>query len=357
MGHAIQSPQPIPDFDDIDAHYEGLKIAQNHRILQIDSPIELAVLTLAERPQFIHSVGQTAEKKPLDALKIAAFHALSTPELSVFYGCSRATDRRELYDRCRDILSTEVRQYWDTRLQEIDNGLYVMGPFFEWANQIRKWVLPVLLPQHKITQLMELDTVSGRSAWWNKTHNPLFWRIFFRVLLSTPILMTIGIDRKSRHDRQKIANILASRLETVVSQIGLRNTPLLQWLIFGFFTDHYPTIFTESHHEVIRNQLDKIQFYEHSLGHYIDSAEPRSIDRIAIGLAFDGWPTDRILYYLSGLRQLTSPGGRLAISERLTDPVPLALEAGWRYDSTMTQRVTLHNRALHYTEIHFFYTE
>ena len=77
-------------------------------------------------------------------LRVAAFRALSHPELLELIGSRPSSRRAALYSRCRTMLPDESRRFWDSRPDAIAAGIGSAGKFERYFALFRNRVLPLV---------------------------------------------------------------------------------------------------------------------------------------------------------------------------------------------------------------------
>src|SRR5258708_34763262 len=75
-------------------------------------------------------------------LRVAAYRRLEHGELLELIGSTPSRRRRELYARCRPILSGAARAFWDGQPAEVAAGVGGAGKFERYFGLFRRYVLP-----------------------------------------------------------------------------------------------------------------------------------------------------------------------------------------------------------------------
>src|SRR5271166_87445 len=102
-------------WEDADILLEGLDVRPGDVCLSIASAGDNALALLTRNPAHVIALDLSSAQLACLELRAAAYRALEHGELLELIGSTPSRRRRDLYLRCRPLLSAEVRSFWDVR--------------------------------------------------------------------------------------------------------------------------------------------------------------------------------------------------------------------------------------------------
>ena len=104
-------------WEDADILLQGLDVQPGDVCLSIASAGDNALALLTRRPARVIALDLSQAQLACVELRVAAYRALEHPEFLELIGSTPSRRRRDLYRRCRPLLSPGVQQFWDAALK------------------------------------------------------------------------------------------------------------------------------------------------------------------------------------------------------------------------------------------------
>src|SRR5262245_56579740 len=131
-------------WEDADVLLEGLAIQPGDTCLAIASAGDNALAMLTRKPARVIALDLSPAQLACVELRVAAYRELSHSELLQLIGSVPCRQRDRLYQRCRPLLRTATRDFWDAHSNEIANGVGGAGKFERYFALFRNWMLPLV---------------------------------------------------------------------------------------------------------------------------------------------------------------------------------------------------------------------
>lgn len=194
-------------------------------------------------------------------LRVAAYRCLSHGELLELLGQNESVSRQRLYQRCRDHLSADARNFWDAKPEEVRRGIAQGGRFERYLTIFRRVLLPMTQRRQTLRQLFELETEAQRQALYDSNWNNRRWRFLCFLFFGQASLGRFGRDPAfTRFADESVWGSLQRRLpQALVVQDPAAN-PYLQWIIKGRFETALPWSWRAENFNRIRDNLDALEW-------------------------------------------------------------------------------------------------
>ena len=109
-------------WEDTEVLLESLDIQENDICFGILSAGDNVFSMLAENPKKVVALDISFPQIALAKLKKEVFNSLSYEEMLEFMGVMKSDKRVEIYDRIRENLDKEVKEYWDFNKEAVEKG-------------------------------------------------------------------------------------------------------------------------------------------------------------------------------------------------------------------------------------------
>src|SRR5436190_13309334 len=129
-------------WEDADILLEGLAIQPGDVCVSIASAGDNSLAMLSRGPGRVIALDLSPAQLACVELRVAAYRELSHPELLELIGSTPSDRRAALYQRCRPLLSTGARDFWDSHATEIAHGIGSAGKFEHYFAMFRTRILP-----------------------------------------------------------------------------------------------------------------------------------------------------------------------------------------------------------------------
>src|SRR5262245_9686440 len=228
-------------WEDADVLLAGLEIRPGDICLSIASAGDNALAMLARGPARVIALDLNPAQLACLELRVAAYRELNHGALLELIGSRPGTDREQLYQRCRKLLSPAARQFWDGHLAEIAQGIGAAGKFERYFRTFRQRVLPLVHPHKRIQRLWHGETAQQRETFFNQEWDTWRWRLLFKIFFSRFVMGRMGRDPSFfQYVQGRVADRIAQRTRHALTALDPADNPYLQWILTGRHTIALP---------------------------------------------------------------------------------------------------------------------
>jgi S-adenosylmethionine-diacylglycerol 3-amino-3-carboxypropyl transferase len=280
---------------------EALGIGPESQLLTISSGGCNVLNYLVHRPKRIVAVDLNANHMALTRLKLAAISHL--PDYESFYnffGLGQHRDNLTNYRKyIRDQLDDQTRRFWETsdwpgnaigpkRIGYFKRGLYEkakLGQFFRVVHGIAK------AARRDPARLLTAQNRADQERIFDENFAALFENRLVRWMGRQPVAVySLGIPpsqhaamlAESGGNGQKLFDTYKQRVRRLACGFPLEEN-YFAWQAFGRRYDHesrkaIPDYLREENYETIREMVNRVETHVASLGDYLATAEPGSLN-------------------------------------------------------------------------------
>jgi S-adenosylmethionine-diacylglycerol 3-amino-3-carboxypropyl transferase len=300
-------------WEDADILLEALNIQKGDVCIAIASAGDNALAMLSKNPGRVIALDLSSAQLACLHLRVAAYKALEHKEVLELIGSRHSQRRSALYQRCRSLLSSEVKNFWDAQPQLIDAGIGSAGKFERYFAMFRTYIMPLIHNRKTIEQLLTHDTFEGREAFYNNTFNNWRWQALFRIFFSRFIMGRMGRDPSFfRYVEGSVSERILSRAKYALTVLNPADNPYLQWIMTGYHPRALPYALREENFDAIRNNLDRLEIHAMSLEDFLPCLEGARVQRYNLSDIFEYMSEENYGVLLERLVNAASPGARLA---------------------------------------------
>jgi len=300
-------------WEDADVLLEGLDVQPGDTCLSIASAGDNTLALLSKSPARVIALDVSAAQLACLELRVAAYRELTHGEVLELLGSTLSNRREELYRRCRNRLTPEVRRFWDTRTADIAAGIGAAGKFERYFSLFRRRVLPLVHSHARIEQLLRGGTLEERQAFYRQQWDTWRWRVMFRLFFSRTVLGRSGRDpRFFQYVEGSVAERLLERVRLGLTAVNPAENPYVQWILTGRHTTALPYALRAEHFDAIRENLDKLEWHRASVEDFLAGTGSGVIDRFNLSDVFEYMSEESYVGVLEQLVHAGRPGGRLA---------------------------------------------
>jgi S-adenosylmethionine-diacylglycerol 3-amino-3-carboxypropyl transferase len=300
-------------WEDADVLVDGLDVQPGQVCLSIASAGENSLSLLTRAPARVVAVDLNPAQLAALELRVAAYRALEHGELLELIGSRPSARRAVLYARCRGAMSGGARSYWDARGAEIDGGVGAAGKFERYFSIFRRFVLPLVHRRRRVERLLVPRDAVKRRAWYDAEWDTAAWRMLFRVFFSERVLGALGRDPSFfRYADGSVADHLLGRVRHALAELDPSANPYVTWILTGTHREALPHALRAEHFDVIRDNLDRLEWHRASVESLFDEGVLASFDRANLSDIFEYMSAENATALFQRLADAASPGARLA---------------------------------------------
>jgi S-adenosylmethionine-diacylglycerol 3-amino-3-carboxypropyl transferase len=300
-------------WEDADILLEGLDVQPGDTCLSIASAGDNTLALLSKQPARVIALDMSAAQLACLELRVAAYRTLAHGELLELMGSRPSARRADLYFRCRNQLTSEVRRFWDARSSEIAAGIGGAGKFERYFALFRQCVLPLVHSRASIARLLHGGTYKERQIFYEQQWDTWRWRTMFQLFFSRAVLGRKGRDpRFFQYVEGNVADRLLARVRQGLTEVNPAQNSYIQWILTVHHTTALPYALRAENFEAIRANLDRLEWRRSSLEDFLSSADQSSIDCFNLSDVFEYMSEENYIRLLEQLVRVGRPAGRLA---------------------------------------------
>lgn len=307
-------------WEDADILLEALDIQPRDICLSIASAGDNALSLLARQPQRVIVVDMNPAQLACLELRVAAYRELDHAGLLELTGSVPGGGREALFRRCRPALSPAARIFWDARPQAIARGIGAAGKFERYFETFRRCMLPLVHSRKRIEQLLRGGSPVEREAFYKRYWDTWRWQLIFRLFFSRCVMGRMGRDPSFfRYVEGAVSDRILTRAQHAVTALDPADNPYLQWILTGRHTTALPFALRSENFEVIRANLDRLEWHCQPLERFLDSVDEQTFDAFNLSDIFEYISQENYHRLLEQLIRSGRSGARLAYWNTLAD--------------------------------------
>ena len=300
-------------WEDADILLDALDVGEGDVCLSIASAGDNSLSLLSRGPARVIAVDMNPAQLACLALRVAAYRLLEHGELLQLVGSRECDDREALYRRCRGILETEAREFWDAHPQLIRAGIGRAGKFERYFAAFRERVLPWIHPRSRVDRLLAGGTLEERRRFYAKSWDNRRWGLLFRLFFSRFVMGRMGRDPTFfRYVEGSVAQRILSRAKHALTELDPAANPYLQWILTGRHTTALPHALRSENFDAIRENLNRLEWRRMSIEELLASEPELQFDRFNLSDIFEYMSDETFHQLLATLIGRARNGARFA---------------------------------------------
>ena len=275
-------------WEDTEVLLESLNIQENDICFGILSAGDNVFSMLAENPKKVVALDISFPQIALAKLKKEVFNSLSYEEMLEFMGVIKSDKRVEIYDRIRENLDKEVKEYWDFNKEAIEKGIIHTGKFEKFFKIFREKILPFVHSKKRVEKLLEKKSRQERMEYYDKHWNNFRWKLMFKLFFSKYIVGKLGRDKEFfRYAEKNISEEMKERSRYALCELNPYENPYINYILTGNYRkDCLPYFLRKENFDKIRKNLHKVEISQSSVEEYLDQIDFK-IDKFNLSDIFE----------------------------------------------------------------------
>lgn len=341
-------------WEDADVLLSALDIQQGDVCLSIASGGENTLSMLCAQPARVIAVDLSAAQIACLELKCAAFRRLDHAEMLQLIGSRPCAERYKYYQALRPLLSAESQNFWDRNPDRLAAGIGSAGKFEHYFALFRRWVLPLIHRRSEVEALFVPKSRVERERFYAETWANRRWRWLLRVFLSRTLMGRLGRDPEFfRYAQGDVATEIMQRIRHALTELDPAQNPYFQWVVFGRHVSALPHALRPENFELIRSQLDRLEWRVTSLEATLQELGPSSVDRFNLSDIFEYLSPAASDTLFEQIARAGRAGGRLAYWDMMVPRnVPEHLRSRMTELDELSRSLHARNQAAFYRALH-----
>ena len=357
-------------WEDTEVLLESLNIQENDICFGILSAGDNVFSMLAENPKKVVALDISFPQIALAKLKKEVFNSLSYEEMLEFMGVMKSDKRIEIYDRIKENLDKEVKEYWDFNKEAIQKGIIHAGKFEKFFKIFREKILPFVHSKKRIEKLLEKKSRQERIEYYDKYWNNFRWKLMFKLFFSKYIVGKLGRDKEFfRYAEKNISEEMKERSRYALCELNPYENPYINYILTGNYRkDCLPYFLRKENFDKIRKNLHKVEISQSSVEEYLDQIDFK-IDKFNLSDIFEYMSAENYSKLMGKIYDNAENNALLAYwnlivernSEKLdykkTDSEIAVTGKETNVNGKKYERMKELDRKLHEKDMTFFYTD
>ena len=357
-------------WEDTEVLLESLDIQENDICFGILSAGDNVFSMLAENPKKVVALDISFPQITLAKLKKEVFNSLSYEEMLEFMGVMKSDKRIEIYDRIKENLDKEVKEYWDFNKDAIEKGIIHTGKFEKFFKIFREKILPFVHSKKRIEKLLEKKSKQERIEYYDKYWNNFRWKLMFKLFFSKYIVGKLGRDKEFfRYAEKNISEEMKERSRYALCELNAYENPYINYILTGNYRkDCLPYFLRKENFDKIRKNLHKVEILQSSVEEYLDQIDFK-IDKFNLSDIFEYMSAENYSKLMEKIYDNAENNALLAYwnlivernSEKLdykkTDSEIAVTGKETNVNGKKYERMKELDRKLHEKDMTFFYTD
>ena len=295
-------------WEDADILVEALDVRPGEVCVSIASAGDNALALLTRQPSRVIAIDRSAVQLFCHELRVAAYRTLEHHELLALVGSRPSRDRRALYVRCRRLLSSRARAFWDARPDAIASGFAGIGRFERTSTSFADGA--AARPPGAAWVAAREKPGSARVRYYDETWDTWRWRLLFRIFFSERVMSRFGRRPDCfAHVDGPVARPLLDRTRHALTSLNPPENPYVHWILTGTHGAALPLALRPEHFETIRQNLDRLEWQHTSLDAFLTSANAATVDRCNLSDLFEYLSLEDYHRALQQLVRVCRPAG------------------------------------------------
>ena len=357
-------------WEDTEVLLESLNIQENDICFGILSAGDNVFSMLAENPKKVVALDISFPQIALAKLKKEVFNSLSYEEMLEFMGVMKSDKRIEIYDRIKENLDKEVKEYWDFNKEAIQKGIIHAGKFEKFFKIFREKILPFVHSKKRIEKLLEKKSRQERIEYYDKYWNNFRWKLMFKLFFSKYIVGKLGRDKEFfRYAEKNISEEMKERSRYALCELNPYENPYINYILTGNYRkDCLPYFLRKENFDKIIKNLHKVEILQSSVEEYLDQIDFK-IDKFNLSDIFEYMSAENYSKLMGKIYDNAENNALLAYwnlivernSEKLdykkTDSEIAVTGKETNVNGKKYERMKELDRKLHEKDMTFFYTD
>ena len=310
-----------------------------------------ALAVAVDGPRSVTAIDVNPAQNHLLELKQAAILTLSHSDLLGFLGVTGMRERGAPYAMLRDRLPAPCRAYWDSRPDEIGQGVIHVGRFERYLSVFRRFVLPAIHHRSKLEEALKAKTLDEQREFYHRVWDTLPWRALFRVAFCRPLLSRFGrYPGAFRHvELRDVASHYLGRVRHALTEIPVENNYFLEYMATGGYKNNLPFYLTTSASQALRSQSCQIRSVTADLLSFLRSIPAGTFSKFHFSDVFEYFDDAQYTDALRQVVRVSRPGARFCFYNNLVErPFPGPVQSVLQNDDRFARKLHQQDRSFVY---------
>ena len=300
-------------WEDADVVLEALDVQPGDVCLSIASAGDNTLSLLCKAPSRVVAIDLSASQLACLELRVAAYRHLTHDEMLELMGARPSQRRQELYQRLASELTPVSRRVWDAQGRAINLGIGRVGKFEQYLDLIRRFAVNPTHSRRERVELFSPKSPQDRKRFYDYHWNNWRWRALVKIACSRFVMGRLGRDpRFFKYAEGSVSDHIMQMAEHALVELDPSENPYLHWIVQSGYGDVLPHALRSENYELIRANLNRLEWQLADVQSYLDGAAQGSIHRFNFSDVFEYLSEDQSRRVFEEVVRVGCPGGRLA---------------------------------------------
>lgn len=307
-------------WEDADILREALKINSNDNVLSIASAGENSLALLIDNPKKVYAIDLNLNQIACSEFKKMAYKYLDYDNAMMLIGVKDCDNRLDIFDKIKNYLSDDVKEYFENNHQIIIDGIIHSGKFENYFHIFGKKVLPLIHSRKTRDELLMEKREEERCYFYDKKWDNRRWRILFKIFFSRTVMGKLGRDKAFfRYVNVNVADHILERTKYAITELDTSQNPYLHYIINGKYDDVLPAAYRKENFEIIKANIDNLVLLSESVETFIERDDIECIHKYNLSDIFEYMDDTQMCKIYEKIKTKSSSGARIAYWNMLAD--------------------------------------
>ena len=301
-------------WEDPEILLRALEISDKDNVLSIVSGGENLLAILLKNPKNILGIDVNKEQIYLAKLKIAAIKTLEFEEFVQFLGFKPCKDRVDLFNKIKEDLIEEDREYWNNNPGAIRKGIIHCGKFERYLEKFRRYFLPLIISKNKIDKFIGLESLEEQEDFFEKEWNTWRFRLIFRLFFSKRGLKKGRSEEYFNYATKKnISNNYFLKTKHALTKIPIKTNFFMQYILTGKISipfNNHPYLDKDNFNK-LRRLTDKIKFVNGNLIEFVMKQKTGKFSKFNLSDIFELYSQEKYENLLKEIIRVSQKNGKV----------------------------------------------
>jgi len=297
-------------WEDASVLLRALQMGKWKKYVSIASGGDNTFSLLLLEPELVVGFDLNPVQLHLCELKTIAIKHLEYESCVAFLGFSASQNRWETYQKIREYLSEEARNYFDEQGKSIKKGIIKCGKFERYFEKFRKYLMPWIHSKRSIRKLLTFKSAEMQENYYNHGWNTRSWKWLFRLFYSRTIMGLFGRSpRFHKYVEFNVGDFIYQRAEKHLRSTLCQENEYLHFIFKGFFSPRLPVYMRKENFANIKNRLHVLQWFLGDLSAVLDKTG--AVDGCNLSDIFEYMSEEETAVHARNIADHLNPGGRV----------------------------------------------
>lgn len=249
-------------WEDTDILIKGLDIKENEIGLSIASGGDNTLALLTKNPKMIYAFDLNKTQLYCLELKMLCFKMLTYEETISFLGINDDYNRLTIYEKIKNNLSNEAKEYFDNNLNILSNGIIHAGKFENYFHLFKHYITPLFASKKTLYNFSQMTDTKKQKVFYDQRINNRRLKLLFKIYFGSKIIGRLGRDKnfyKYVEDKNDSSKDIKLRFEYGISNTINKTNPYLNYILNNNFSmNSLPVYLKKENYNIIKKNIDKI---------------------------------------------------------------------------------------------------